>query len=255
MTDYRDLIPVIVEREHAILPEGFDSWGIKSVRADLKTHGGYQWPYPGNVATASDVDLTNTGACPRRKGDGLCVTSTWEGMASGGIPARTLLLVAFRASEVLGRDDDAGKLRTSSVAVVSLVDGDRLLQQKGTKANLFRANLKECKQADLALAMTSHLPEGPLIGWKKCMDGVIVKLQIPEKARRSHGASRKCRAEYVTVLEVFGAEKGVSIHDKVTEYHPGKTVKANGWCEDRWETCAMGIHFFISRLEAEAFSM
>ena len=84
---------------------------------------------------------------------------------------------------------------------------------------------------------------------------MIVKLRIPEKARRSHGASRKCRAEYVTVLEVFGAAKGVSIHDKTTEYIPGKTVKANGWNEDRWETCGRGIHFFITRLEAEAYEM
>ena len=135
------------------------------------------------------------------------------------------------------------------------LSGANLSRADLSGADLSGANLKECKLADLALAMTTHLPEGPFIGWKKCMDGVIVKLRIPEKARRSHGASRKCRAEYVTVLEVFGAAKGVSIHDKVTEYHPGKTVRANGWNEDRWETCAKGIHFFITRLEAEAFEM
>jgi hypothetical protein len=124
-----------------------------------------------------------------------------------------------------------------------------------SEANLSRANLYRAKEADLALAMTTHLPEGPFIGWKKCMDGVIVKLRIPEKAKRSHGASRKCRAEFVTVLEVIGAEKGISIHDKKTEYTPGRTTRCDKWSEDRWETCGGGIHFFISRLEAEAFSM
>ena len=124
-----------------------------------------------------------------------------------------------------------------------------------SRASLSRANLEDTKEADLALAMSTYLPEGPFIGWKKCMDGVIVKLRIPEKAKRSHGCERKCRAEFVTVLEVFGAQKGVSIYDKKTEYHPGKTVKANGWDENRWNTCGQGIHFFISRLEAEAFSM
>ena len=122
-------------------------------------------------------------------------------------------------------------------------------------ANLSGANLKNCKQAKLALAMTSHLPEGPFIDWKKCLGGVIVKLRIPEKARRSHGASRKCRAEFVTVLEVIGAEVGISSHDRATEYRVGKTVKANGWDEDRWNTCAKGIHFFITRLEAEAYEV
>ena len=34
MTEYRDLIPVIVEREQAVMPDWCDSWGIKSVCPD-----------------------------------------------------------------------------------------------------------------------------------------------------------------------------------------------------------------------------
>lgn len=48
---YRDLLPVIVECEGATLPEGCDSWGIKSVHPDLRTTHDYQWPLPGGVAT------------------------------------------------------------------------------------------------------------------------------------------------------------------------------------------------------------
>jgi len=148
---YRDLIPVIVEREGATLPDGFDSWGVKSVRPDLRTYGGYQWPFPGNVAVAHNVDKTNADACPSREGDGLCVGLSWLGMASGGIPARTLLLVAYRADEALGADAAEGKLRTSRVAVVALVDGDRLLREAGKDANLRGANLwgADLRDADL----------------------------------------------------------------------------------------------------------
>ena len=144
MTDYRDLLPVIVEREGAALPDGFDSWGIKSVHPDLRTTHGYRWPVPGHIAECDPgrVITTNTDACPAQMGDGLCVATSWCGMASGGIPARTLLLVAYAAGEVLGRDVTAGKLRCPRVAVVALVDGERLLREAGTGADLRGANLR-----------------------------------------------------------------------------------------------------------------
>lgn len=150
MTDtYRDLIPVIVEREQAVLPDGFDSWGIKSARPDLRTRGGYQWPYPGGIAEApaDRIVHTNFGTMPYREGDGLCVALSWGGMASGGIPARTLLLVAYQSGEVLGRDRN--KLRCPRVAVVAVVDGERLLREVGRGADLRWAQLS---WADLSLA-------------------------------------------------------------------------------------------------------
>ena len=143
MTTNIDLIPVIVEREHATLPEWCDSWGIKSVQPDLRTYGGYQWPSPGQTAACDSDRLVpaNAGACPAQIDDGLCVATSWRGMASGGIPARTMLLVAYASTEVLGRDDDAGKLRVPRVAVVALVDGQRLLREAGSGVNLRHADL------------------------------------------------------------------------------------------------------------------
>lgn len=142
MIEYRDLIPVIVEREQAVMPDWCDTWGIKSVRPDLRTYGGYRWPYPGGTAECDPAQISRSNsACPGRPGDGLCVATTWHGMASGGIPARTLLLVAYASGEVLGRDDCAGKLRLPRVHVAALVDGERLLREAGHGANLSRAYL------------------------------------------------------------------------------------------------------------------
>ena len=99
------------------------------------------------------------------------------------------------------------------------------------------------------------VPEsGQFTGWKKCKNGVIVKVMIGKNARRSNANGRKCRAEYVKVLEVFGAEFGVSTYDNKTEYHAGKIVRCDKWNEDRWEGCGGGIHFFITRNEAENHS-
>ena len=120
-------------------------------------------------------------------------------------------------------------------------------------ANLSGANLSDAKDADLAIAMTRILPEGSLIGWKKCQDNVIVKLRIPEEAKRSHAFGRKCRAEYVDVLEVIGAEFGISKHDGKTKYAVGQRVVPDSFSENWMEECDPGIHFFISEEEARAY--
>jgi hypothetical protein len=82
---------------------------------------------------------------------------------------------------------------------------------------------------------------------------VIVRLQIPADAKRSHGAERKCRAEKADVIEVIGAEVGISLHDGTTEYRAGETVVAHAWDDNRWSVCAPGIHFFITEEEARDY--
>jgi hypothetical protein len=42
-----------------------------------------------------------------------------------------------------------------------------------------------------------------------------------------------------------------SQHDVDFVYRVGETVQPDGWDEDRWNECSNGIHFFITRYEAE----
>ena len=120
-------------------------------------------------------------------------------------------------------------------------------------ANLSGAYLFGANDAELVIARTRILPEGDLIGWKKCADGVIVKVLVPTKAKRSHAFGRKCRAEYVKVLDVIGAKEGISQQDGKTKYINGETVKCDKWDENWQEECSGGIHFFITRIEAENY--
>ena len=120
-------------------------------------------------------------------------------------------------------------------------------------AYLSGAYLSGAKNADMVIARTRILSEGDLIGWKKCENNVIVKMQIPSDAKRSHAFGRKCRAEYVKVLEVIGAEVGIAQHDGKTEYRKGEIVKPDSFDENWQEECAPGIHFFITRIEAENY--
>ena len=107
------------------LPGGCDTWGIKSVHHGLRTRHDFQWPASGWVAAPGPIYQENTSPCPIRQGDGLCVANTWRGMASGGIPARVLLLVAYSRADVLGDDDH--KVRVSRAYVVEVLDGVSVL--------------------------------------------------------------------------------------------------------------------------------
>ena len=124
-------------------------------------------------------------------------------------------------------------------------------------ANLYGADLYGAKyDADaLWVKQAIILPEGDIYGWKKCAGNVLVKLRIPSAALRCHAlGGRKCRAEHAEVVEIVGADMAVSIHDPGFVYRVGDTVRPKQpFCMDWNQECASGIHFFITREEAEAY--
>lgn len=114
---------------------------------------------------------------------------------------------------------------------------------------------------DTTHALALQCPEeGSFVGWKKCRDDMIVKLLIPEDAKRSSGTTRKCRCDKAKVLEVFDKgghkkKRAVSRYDRNFEYCVGKMVYADRYDTNRWNECASGIHFFITCEEAEMYTL
>ena len=120
-------------------------------------------------------------------------------------------------------------------------------------ANLRDANLRGAKNANYAIALTRILPQGSIIGWKKAQ-GKIVKLRIPEEAKRSHAFGRKCRAEFVDVLDIEGSSTvKTTQYGFGAVYTVGQRTHADKWDDDFTNECSHGIHFFITREEAEAW--
>ena len=129
-----------------------------------------------------------------------------------------------------------------------------------SRANLYGAGLHGARNIDKALNLFYPIacPEyGSFIGWKRCKDGKIVKLEILGDAKRSSATGRKCRCSAAKVLEIQSedgtasdATEAVSGWDKSFVYHLGEVVSAENYCNDRWQECAAGIHFYITREEA-----
>ena len=154
-------------------------------------------------------------------------------------------------ADLRGANSSGANLRCANLSDADLSYADL------SYANLSGANLIGAIGATLAFARCSFLPDGDIVGWKKLKNG-IAKLLIPSSARRSHAASRKCRASEAFVTQLFLSDNiypyGISQHDHAFIYKEGETVfPKEPFCEDRWEECASGIHFFITREEAEEY--
>ena len=131
-------------------------------------------------------------------------------------------------------------------------------------ANLRWANLRwaNLSGADLSGAENLSLPiacpeEGSFIGFKKCLNNLIVKLEIPADALRCSATGRKCRcskAKVLSITNIDGSDANTdavaSIYDKAFVYKVGETVEVSNFNTDRWDECSAGIHFFITRQEA-----
>lgn len=123
------------------------------------------------------------------------------------------------------------------------------------------ANLTDIKSAALSLAQTRIVPqEGAFVGWKKLADGIIAKLVIPNDAERVNAAgSRKCRASKVFVQEMYESDGavfngvGIGSYDHKTRYETGKETFPDKFNPSITEECSNGIHFFLTREEAEAY--
>ena len=161
----------------------------------------------------------------------------------------------LRGADLRGADLRGSDLRSANLYGADLrgsnLGGADLYGSDLYGANLRGADLRGALNAELPIARTRILPEGDLIGWKKCKGDIIVKLQIPEQAKRSHAFGRKCRAEFVNVLEVVGADIATSCHDGKTKYERVHRVSCDVWEEDYTKECSGGIHFYITRIEAE----
>lgn len=131
-------------------------------------------------------------------------------------------------------------------------------------ANLCGADLYGANLCGASLYRAINIPfvpmtcpdTGTFVAWKKA-NGYIVKLEIPEDARRSSATGRKCRCDKAKVIEIQELDGSsseltevASGYDRNFVYRVGKIAEEPKYDENRWKECAPGIHFFINRQEA-----
>ena len=137
-----------------------------------------------------------------------------------------------------------------------------------TGANLYHANLTDADLTDADLTcvdLTDTILDEkeqcrkgivltePMIGYKKSDEDKIITLEIPVGAKVFSINNSKRRTNKVKVIDMQGETELSSKYDKRFKYHVGDEIEIKDFGENYNVECGAGIHFFLTREEAEKY--
>lgn len=147
--------------------------------------------------------------------------------------------------------------------------GAELEKADFTGANLYETDLRRAKlRGAIGIGyIPQQIPShGSFIAWKRATldpegkhydNAVIVKLRIPEDAKRISIMNGECKASKVEVLEVQTVEGevlpeavAISMKDGRTEYKAGTVIEVDDFVDDMFNEHTPGIFFYLDRLQA-----
>ena len=203
------------------------------------------------------------------------ITLTVEAAVSCGVSLAKANLVGacLAGADLEGADLEGAKLEDADLSWADLIGAnlkDANLKDANLKgailkdANLKGANIERANIYGAKLNGAKNIPfiplacpsEGAFIGWKKVEWKYLVKIQIPEDARRCSATTRKCRCDKAKVLDITSLDgeehynEVVNYNYKKTTYKVGEMVYPDSFDENRWNECSHGIHFFINKEDA-----
>ena len=207
------------------------------------------------------------------------IKETVEEAVKRGISLRNAYLLGANLEGVNLRGADlscanlfVSNLRGADLRDVKLV-GTYLRGADLTGANLTGADLRDTWFDNVVLDNTI-MPDFPMvcpdtgsfIGYKKIFNTkeyndrqFIVKLEIPEDAKRSSATTSKCRCSKAKVLEIRDMMSGENLYEMTNltkvgcTYKVGEYVYPDSFDECRWNECSHGIHFFMTEKEASFY--
>ena len=247
-----------------------------NIEAILKEHG-FDCLHGANLRYAC---LRDAALCDANLRDAALCSADLRGadLCDASLSHIDLRSADLRGADLRGANLWSANLRSADLSYADLsganlnradLNGADLRGVNLSGADLSQANLSGANHVKLSIAKTSILPdEGDIIGWKKAWTDnempptpVIVKLLIPADAQRSNATGRKCRASTARVLDLQDKQgnslppdtTAYSGYDTDFTYKKGETVHVEDFDTNRWNECAPGIHFFITRIEAAEY--
>ena len=166
-------------------------------------------------------------------------------LTGADLTGASLNRASLNRANLTGADLTGASLNRADLTGASLT-GASLNRASLNRASLNRANLENVKNLFYQIPQ-----EGELIVWKAVAGGVC-KLRVPPEAKRTATPiGRKCRAEWVEVLEA--PANGAGLHDRNVVYRAGEIVRPDKYDPDPRVECTHGIHFFLTKEEAKAY--
>lgn len=196
--------------------------------------------------------------------NGKCADLRWADLRGVGLIEADLRWAKLRDVNLRGADFSWADLRGADLRGADLRGADLIeADLRGadlSDADLSNANLGWADLRGVKLYYPIACPEsGTFTAWKKAKK-YIIKLEVLEDAKRSSATSRECRCDKARVVAIEGKDGSESHitevnsnYDKTFIYRVGEVVSVDNFDENRWNECAPGIHFFITREEAARY--
>lgn len=196
----------------------------------------------------ADLSCTNLSWCNLSGANLLMADLSWADLSNANLSWTSLSWADLSLVDLFGADLSWANLSGANLSRANL------LGTKLSGANLSGANLTKAR--DIPYIPIACPDTGAFIAWKN-VNGYIVKLQIPEDAKRSSATTNKCRCDKALVLAIEnkdGTDSGeTTLINRTYEtciYTIGEMVYPDSWDDNRWNECSHGIHFFTNRQEA-----
>jgi hypothetical protein len=179
----------------------------------------------------------------------------WADLRGADLRVADLRGANLREANLYGTNLRDANLRGVDLREADLREAD-LSEADLRGATLSGVHLRRSDIRGAALPPSITPSEGAFLAYKKVLQAngtyTVIKLLISADAQRTSALpSRKCRASHVIVVEGEGVSPTTS-RSKLN-YTPGAIVTADRFDSDRREECTNGIHFFLTREEAEAY--
>ena len=191
------------------------------------------------------------------RGINLCnANMSYANMRGINLRGADMIDANMRGADLCGTDLRGAKMMGADIRDTNMINTNMI----GTDlcdVNMCGADMRGANMRDVDMSSADRLRKGiklsePIIGWKKCKNNVLVKLEIPRGAIVFSINNSKCRTDKAKVLEIIGGDRAYSKH-KFFSYYVGDVIEIfNFNCEYNIE-CAEGIHFFKTREEAENY--
>lgn len=145
----------------------------------------------------------------------------------------------------------------------STLDFAKMYDTKIDGTNMYGASListdLSCSNGNLIEYRKGKILRDDIIGYKKCVDehnryAVTVTLKIPRGSIVFSINGHKCRTNRAIVMAISGVPRAYSLlHEHCMSYYVGDEINIYNFdCQYNRE-CAEGIHFFMTREEAEEY--
>ena len=128
------------------------------------------------------------------------------------------------------------------------LSGADLINSELEYADLTDTILDEKEQCRKGIVLTESIA-----GYKKAYEDKIITLKIPIDAKVFSINNNKRRTNKVKVIDMQGETELSSIHDNDFKYHVGDEIEITDFDERYNVECSTGIHFFLTREEAENY--